>query len=356
MSLLVDRKVLQSQYSRNNLNIHFKLVSLYVTNLNSLATTSALIAGLSFGCIHEFDYPTKFISTSWRFGYFYSLVSMLALVFAILALSQTTICVIFGPTMFLFGENHSDSLSALQIMKQQQKEGFFWSCACVAMAFLQTLFFEWGVTHFPLACILTVVHLCGYYVIYKQGQKTMRELMPLPTQSSSAQESASSNVSVITGNGHHPTLKDLIKGSLMGHGPIGEPDQSGLTLESAPSAASNFSKAEDIRNVSPPRPSLSLLCPSPDVPQHILQIRRRGYLWTKNANRSYQSDHFVRIYVVLESGELTFYREREVPPSPQTLFFSSLTASVTLHRLHQDAQASLKYANIVDRLPSGMEV
>jgi hypothetical protein len=254
MSLLVDRKVLQSQYSRNNLNIHFKLVSLYVTNLNSLATTSALIAGLSFGCIHEFDYPTKFISTSWRFGYFYSLVSMLALVFAILALSQTTICVIFGPTMFLFGENHSDSLSALQIMKQQQKEGFFWSCACVAMAFLQTLFFEWGVTHFPLACILTVVHLCGYYVIYKQGQKTMKELVPLPTQSSSTQESASSNVSVMTGNGHHPTLKDLIKGSLMGHGPIGEPDQSGLTLESAPSAASNFSKAEDIRNVSPPPP------------------------------------------------------------------------------------------------------
>jgi hypothetical protein len=252
MSLQVDRKVLQSQYSRNNLNIHFKLVSLYVTNLNSLATTSALIAGLSFGCIHEFDYPTKFIPTAWRFGYFYSLVSMLALVFAILALSQTTICVIFGPTMFLFGENHSDSLSALQIMKHQQKEGFFWSCSCVAMAFLQTLFFEWGVTHFPLACILTVVHFCGYYIIYNQGLKTIGELTPPPQQSQQADSKP--NVAVMTGQGHHPTFKDLLKSSLAGlshggQGSSGDPDHP-PTLESAPSPASNFSQPEDIKNVS----------------------------------------------------------------------------------------------------------
>lgn len=253
--------MLQSQYSRNNLNIHYKLVSLYVTNLNSLATTSALIAGLSFGCIHEFDYRTRFIPTSWRFGYFYSLFSMLALIFAILALSQTTICVIFGPTMFLFGQTHADSLSALQIMKQQQQEGFFWSCSCVAMALLQTLFFEWGMTRFPLACVLTGVHFCGWYIIYTQGQNTIRELMPPAQRTLTSQESDSS----VSGKGHQPTLKDLIKSSLARQGSLGIPDPT-LTLESAPSAASSFSKTDDIRNVScvpaipPPRRPPPPLC------------------------------------------------------------------------------------------------
>lgn len=184
MSLLVDKKVLESQYTRNNLNIHYKLISLYVNNLNSIATTCALISSLSFSCIHEFDYPTKYLSTSWRFGYFYSLFSMCAVISAILGLSQSTICVIFGPTMFLFGDGHIDSLTALKIMKNQQDEAGFWTGVCVFMALLQSLFFTWGVTHFPLSCFLTFVHLCGYYIIYKFGQKTINELNPPSLQSS----------------------------------------------------------------------------------------------------------------------------------------------------------------------------
>jgi hypothetical protein len=253
MSLLVDRKVLQSQYSRNNLNIHYKLVSLYVTNLNSLATTSALIAGLSFGCIHEFDYPTKYMPLdSWRFGYFYSLFSMLALVFAILALSQTTICLIFGPTMFLFGESHSDSLTALQIMKQQQYEGYYWSCSAIAMAFLQTLFYTWGVTHFPLACILTIVHLCGYYIIITQGRQTIRELVPVGLEC----DESSQRVTV-TGSGgdmsgeQKLTLRNIIRSSILGIGK-GESElvSTDDSIDAAAAAApTNFSKAEDIKNV-----------------------------------------------------------------------------------------------------------
>lgn len=235
MSLLVDKKVLQSQYSRNNLNIHFKLVNLYVTNLNSLATTSALIAGLSFGCIHEFDYPMKYIPTEWRFGYFYSLVSMLALIFAILSLSQTTICVIFGPTMFLFGDSHSDSLSALNMMRQQQREGFFWSCSSVAMAFLQALFFVWGVAHLPVACIVTVAHLIGYYVIYTQGLKTMEELMPKQPSP------------IVAPNPTQPTLKSLVKNSILGLKKT-DPDHP-LVLENISLQANNFSKVEDIKTV-----------------------------------------------------------------------------------------------------------
>lgn len=181
MSLLIDKKVLQSQYTRNNLNIHYKLVTLYSTNLNSIATTCSLIAQLSFSCLHEFDYPTKFLPTNWRFGYFYTLFSMCALISAILALSQSTICVIFGPTMFLFGDGHVDSLSALQFMKKQQNNAGFWTGICVFMAFLQSLFYTWGVTHFPLSCFLTFVHFCGYYIIYKCGKNTIQELSPPST-------------------------------------------------------------------------------------------------------------------------------------------------------------------------------
>lgn len=249
MSLLVDKKVLQSQYSRNNLNIHFKLVSLYVSNLNSLATTAALIAGLSFGCIHEFDYPTKYLPTEWRFGYFYTLVSMLALIFSILSLSQTTICLIFGPTMFLFGESHSDSLSALNLMRHQQREGFFWSCSSVAMAYLQALFFVWGVAHLPVACIVTVTHLIGYYIIYTQGMKTMNEL--LPKQSSSGAGGGGGGGG---DNNSQLTLKNIVKNSILGLKKT-DPDHP-LVLANLSLQANNFSKVEDIKAVLNPYPSL----------------------------------------------------------------------------------------------------
>jgi hypothetical protein len=239
MSLQVDKKVLQSQYSRNNLNIHYKLVRIYVTNLNSLATTTALMVRLSFGSIQEFDYPTYYISSDWRFGYFYSLFSMLTVVCGILALSQTTICLIFGPTMFLFGHTHSDSLSALQTMRQQQKEGFFWSCSCIAMAFLQTLFYEWGITTFPLACIITILLLVGTYVIYIQGLKTMKELSP----------PASLPITVVAEQDPQPTLQSY----LLALSP-GMQDHQPPTLSFETLHPSNFSKVEDIHNVRPYHP------------------------------------------------------------------------------------------------------
>ena len=184
MSLLVDKKVLESQYTRDNLSIHYKLITLYTKNLNSIAITCSLISSLSFGCIHEFDFPTKFLPTNWRFGDFYTLFSMCAVISSILGLSQSTICVIFGPTMFLFGDGHVDSLTALKIMKHQQNEAGFWTCVSVFMALLQSLFYTWGVTHFPLSCFLTFVHFCGYYIIYSYGRQSIQELSP-SSQSSS---------------------------------------------------------------------------------------------------------------------------------------------------------------------------
>lgn len=248
MSLLVDKKVLQSQYSRNNLNIHFKLVSLYVTNLNSIATTSALIAGLSFSCIHEWDYPTKFLRTAWRFGYFYYLVSMLALISAILALSQTTICLNFGPTMFLFGETHSDSLSALNMMKLQQNEGFYWSCMAILMALLQSMFFIWGVTYFSLACLLTGVHLCGYYIIYTQGIKTMNSFLPKTNLTSTVELERRNNS--LPSSSSKLTLKQIVRASILGLPKIDEMEQGKSIPDIDPSSyITNFTKVDDIRNV-----------------------------------------------------------------------------------------------------------
>jgi hypothetical protein len=288
MSLQVDRKVLLTQYSRDNLSIHYKLISLYVTNLNSIGTTSALIAQLSFACLHEFDYPTKHITPDWRLGYLYTFFAMIAIITAILTLLQSTICLIFSPTMFLFGNDHYDSLSALYIMKKQQEEAGFWSVICVFMSLSQALVYTWGVAYWPCSIGLTIVHFCGYYIIYSQGKKTINLFSP-------------------------PS-----------HTPHEQPKTQGFSLLRLTSDVETPDYTPNLQAVTNSEMELA------ELKLRLLEVRRRGYLWTKNVQSMYQTDYFVRIYAVLEKGFINFYREEEV----SVLFFSPhkyVLARITLN-------------------------
>jgi hypothetical protein len=215
MSLIVDRKALHSQYNRKNLQIHYQLVSLYATNLNSIATISALIARLSFGEIQGLDLlPSAPLRT---LDYLYSLISIFALLTALLSLTQTTLCLLFHPIMFLFGETRVDPITALCEMREKQHEGFIWCCTSVGFALLQALVFSWSITSFPLSCILTMVHLGGYALIYLTGKQTINELTPVVATPSV--RSTSERRSPIDFNrwfDQQPTLRELISRTITG--------------------------------------------------------------------------------------------------------------------------------------------
>jgi hypothetical protein len=219
MSLYVDRKVLHSQFNRNNLQIHCQLVRLYVNNLNSLATISALIARLSFNGLQQLQVPGTW---TWQaVDYLYCLISMVALLTALMTLSQATISLLCYPMMFLFGETKADSVIALIAMRQQQQSGLSSCCTCVALILLQALVFSWSVTPFPLSCALTLLQLCGSSLIFFIGRQTIQEFTPssLPLSGSEPPSSQhSSSLGSSRSLTRSPNLREIIRRARAGSG------------------------------------------------------------------------------------------------------------------------------------------
>ena len=181
--LAVDKKVLKAQFSRNSLEIHSKLVGLYLENLNAIATQAAIVADLGFGAVKEMGFHKEMDKTvhtpgSFTFGYFYYFMAISGLVTSVLALSQSTICVVFGHTMFLYGENHEVSLLAVHKMRTHQLESGFWGAVCAFCLIMQGCIFTWGMVPMDLGLIITVVYMCGMYMIYTEGRRTIASFRP----------------------------------------------------------------------------------------------------------------------------------------------------------------------------------
>ena len=142
--LNVDKKVLHAQFSRNSLEIHSKLVHLYLQNLNAIAVQAAIVADLGFGAVKEMDYPDSSIRGSNYFSYIFYFFALGSFVSSMLSLSQSTLCVVFGHTMFLYGENHEDSLLAIKKIRIHQVEAGFWGAVCACSLLLQGCLWTWG--------------------------------------------------------------------------------------------------------------------------------------------------------------------------------------------------------------------
>lgn len=128
--LAADRDVLYSQFTRNSLQVHSKLVHLYLANLNAIATQAAIVADLGFGGIKEVELPTSHIRGSFMFAYLYYIFCMISMMAALMALSQSTILVIYGHSLFIKGESSEDSLGAVGQLRSSQLESGFWGAVC----------------------------------------------------------------------------------------------------------------------------------------------------------------------------------------------------------------------------------
>jgi hypothetical protein len=177
--LHVDKKVLHAQFSRNSLEIHSKLVHLYLSNLNAIAVQAAIVADLGFGAVKEMDYPHSSIPGSQYFSYIFYFFALLSLVTSMLALSQSTLCVVFGHTMFLYGENHEDSLIALKRIRLHQLESGFWGAVCGFTLLAQACAYTWGmISSKYIGFVVTFVYIVGYYIIYTESIKAIQMFTP----------------------------------------------------------------------------------------------------------------------------------------------------------------------------------
>ena len=135
--LATDRDVLYSQFTRNSLQVHSKLVHLYLANLNAIATQAAIVADLGFGGIKEVELPKNHIRGSFMFGYIYYICCMCSLMASLMALSQSTILVIYGHSLFIKGENPDESITAVGQMRSSQLESGFWGAVCTLFLLIQ---------------------------------------------------------------------------------------------------------------------------------------------------------------------------------------------------------------------------
>ena len=178
--LAADRDVLYSQFTRDSLEVHSKLIRLYLANLNAIATQAAIVADLGFGGIKEVELPETHIKGGFMFGYIYYICCMGALMASLMALSQSTILVIYGHSLFIKAETSEESLGAVRQMRSSQLESGFWGAICTFFLLVQGCVYTWAnVTNYRVGIIVTLVYASAIYFLYTQGTDAITSFLIL---------------------------------------------------------------------------------------------------------------------------------------------------------------------------------
>mmetsp|Transcript_1095 Transcript_1095/g.2253 ORF Transcript_1095/g.2253 Transcript_1095/m.2253 type:complete len:493 (-) Transcript_1095:360-1838(-) len=290
--LACDRDVLHSQFTRNSLQVHSKLVHLYLANLNAIATQAAIVADLGFGSIREVEVPQSHIRGSFMFGYIYYICSMSSLMASLMALSQSTILVIYGHSLFIKGEDSDASIAAVGQMRSSQLESGFWGAVCGMFLLLQGLAFSWAnVSNYRVGLVVTMVYVFGMYYVYSHGINSIHSFL---------------------------ALKEKINSEAAGHRPEdGRPEESDDKSKSPVKRLLNRQMSW-VRQLGATAPSQAEKQQMEDrkavmyetVRKNIRESSFRGVLWAK-FHEAFNTRCFVKCYAVLERGRLDFYRSKQ---------------------------------------------
>lgn len=170
--IVADKKVLEANLKKGALAIQYKLVFLHTENLNSLATNAALLCGLALVALVETAYVTGSIP-DWFFGFIYYILASVSLVSGLLAYTQGSVEVIWGPIVALSGSSQDEVSQATRQMKVQEEEGVIWGAiSCITLILSMWIFIlaQSG----PLVGIaVTLMMFFGLYMIVNEGKKAV---------------------------------------------------------------------------------------------------------------------------------------------------------------------------------------
>jgi hypothetical protein len=165
--IAANKRFLKANLTQGVLGIQTNLIQLYSNNLSAVATQAALIGGFSFTAVSTFANTTNLKQLS--LSYFYYVCFTVCLVAALFVLSQSTVVVMFGPTMALKGSTDEAVKVAAGHMMAQQFLIFQIAALSITALFLGSCILSWANYPVGIATITTVIYLIGYYYVIKMG-------------------------------------------------------------------------------------------------------------------------------------------------------------------------------------------
>ena len=150
--IAANKRYLEASLKEGVLNIQNSLLSLYGSNLSTMGTQAALLAGFAFSAVQS-SY-TGVDPTTDALTFIYFIFYTLSLVSALIVLTQTTIVTMFGPTKALLGKTDTEVLEASKTMRKQQQSVLEMAALTVTSIFVGCMIQTWVLFPTALATIL----------------------------------------------------------------------------------------------------------------------------------------------------------------------------------------------------------
>lgn len=313
--IAANKRLLKATLTEGVLGIQINLIQLYQANLSAVATQAALIAGFSFAAI-----TTEFTNTYGTFStvlsYVYYSCFTVCFCAALFALSQSTIVVMFGPSMALKADDSDAVRVASEYMRQQQVLVFNIGVVSVTALFVGACVLTWATYDYPIAAICCLVYISSFYIVVVQGAKALDIF--LPTVDVTVDANLQAEASLRSGikffgkslstradrtssqgkDGKVKSVKDsqgrgseMVRASSMNSAVLGDSSGGGSRADGqSEGGRSNLSSATSLRS---------------EDPVERIRLKAKGVMWRRRALE--KGGTFVRVFAVLEKGKLDFY-------------------------------------------------
>ena len=179
--IAADKNNLQATLTQGVLNLQFKLVQLYTTNLTALGTVSALIASFVYSGMACGVFPNNNPSNGTYnpnsnpgyhgLEYLFFVFSVISLMTGVFAVSQTTIVTMFGPALALSGSTPGAVTLAVDHMSQRQTYALLISVVCVATLVLSCCVCDWDRLFYGIAAMNSFIYFGIFYLMVREGLK-----------------------------------------------------------------------------------------------------------------------------------------------------------------------------------------
>jgi hypothetical protein len=165
-----DKNKLKASLTQGVLQIQGLLIELYGSNLNTLASQSALLAAFSFTGYTEATVNRTKLNDVLAYPFYF--INAITVVVSLFIVSQATLVSIFGPTLALNGNSAEAVQTAVNHMEEQQYFILKLACVSVTTLFIGCTLLSWTRMHYGPATIVTAVFITVYYNIIKHGRNS----------------------------------------------------------------------------------------------------------------------------------------------------------------------------------------
>eukprot|EP00602_Paraphysomonas_sp_CaronLab_P004251 CAMPEP_0185028092 /NCGR_PEP_ID=MMETSP1103-20130426/13601_1 /TAXON_ID=36769 /ORGANISM="Paraphysomonas bandaiensis, Strain Caron Lab Isolate" /LENGTH=419 /DNA_ID=CAMNT_0027562361 /DNA_START=83 /DNA_END=1339 /DNA_ORIENTATION=- len=313
-----QRESLLAEFARDNLEIHRKVVSLYMLNLTSICMNGLITLHYALDDLRDFSEP---IADTDIAAYPYLATAVCGVFFAIAMSLLSAMSYLYGKVTFLQGESHEDVLKSIRKVKKYQLQSAKCGVCCIVILMLQTWAWTWGTDTSKIFLIAqSSLYISGFYFMVTHG----KQAIALFTVDSTDPVSASALVERYM---HVPILEDpgeeeddFCNGNKDVNGPQDDARTVRTTLTQITQVTSSASShaitvlsgVMESRAAVEERKRMEVKDMKSGIRKRLKNLRARGVIWNKSLRHvEVVSPCFSKTYAVIERGVLNFYSSKD---------------------------------------------